>query len=75
VTTEGGATGRAVVPHPLVAMIARAERDAAAFGAALGLDALAAERARPKRPKAGRPPGSTPLADLAPASKRLRALK
>lgn len=38
VMAEGGATGRALVPHPLIAMIANAERDAARFSAALGLD-------------------------------------
>jgi hypothetical protein len=30
-TTEGGATGRAVVPHPLVKMMAEADRDADRF--------------------------------------------
>ena len=32
---EGGATGRALVPHPLVKMLAEAERDADRFGRVL----------------------------------------
>lgn len=35
---KGGATGKADVPHPLIRMIAEAERDAAKFGSMLGLD-------------------------------------
>jgi hypothetical protein len=34
-TTEGGATGRAVVPHPLVKMLAEAERDCDRFERAI----------------------------------------
>lgn len=50
---QGGATGSAVVPHPLVRIVAEAERDAARFGAALGLDPqsrkkLGAAKGRPQ---------------------------
>ena len=34
-TTQGGATGRALVPHPLVKMLAEAERDADRYSRAL----------------------------------------
>jgi hypothetical protein len=35
-TAEGGATGRALVPHPLVKMLQEARRDVDRFRAALG---------------------------------------
>jgi phage terminase small subunit len=47
---EGGATGQAVVPHPLIAMIANAERDAARFAATLGLDPVSVGKTVQRKP-------------------------
>ena len=66
--TALGSTGQ-LVAHPLVAVAQRQDAEAHKFGMALGVEPTG------KRAKAGRPTGSAPLADLAPASKRLRALK
>lgn len=52
-TASGGATGGATVPHPLVAMIRDAEKDAAKFWSEL----------TPKRTTAGRPVGSASAPD------------
>lgn len=54
-TTEGGATGRAIVEHPLLSAIDKAEKTAAQFGKAIGLE-----------PGAGRSPGRPKGASSAP---------
>jgi len=63
--TEGGATGRAVVPHPLVKMLAEAD----ALCDRLGKSAA-------RRPSAGRPQGteSAPDRTAAPPRVRLKAV-
>lgn len=57
-TTLGGATGRSAVPHPLIKMIAEAERDAARFGEQLGLDPQSRQKLGAGR---GRPQERVPL--------------
>lgn len=70
--SKGGATGRVLMAHPLVEMIAHAERNAARFGRELGLDpmsrkSLGAIRGRPQErvpphwPRNGEPPKVVPL--------------
>lgn len=68
---RGGTTGKVLGPHPLIEVIRTAERDAAKFGAALGLDlkshrALGSLRGRPQervpmRPAGGEPPKVVPI--------------
>lgn len=56
IISQGGATGRATVEHPLIGAIARAERDAASFGSKLGLE--------PQTKRApGRPAGASSAPD------------
>lgn len=43
-TTLGGSTGKAIMAHPLLGAMRDAEKDAAAAGAALGLDEASASR-------------------------------
>ena len=64
-TGFGGATGKAKVPHPLVAMIREAERDAARAWDELGL--------KPSRAQ-GRPVGAASAPDRA-APPKLRSVK
>lgn len=70
ILTKGGTTGNVVVAHPLVAMLAESERNAARFGGYLGLDPrsakqLGALRGRPQERvpmrKQGEPPKVVPL--------------
>jgi len=63
-TTEGGATGRAMVVHPLLTEIQAAELRADRF----------MERVLQKR-KVGRPAGSTTAPDRAQPSSRIRSVK
>ena len=64
-TTLGGATGQSVVPHPLVTMLARAERDANMFLRVL----------KPRQP-VGRPVGNATAPDRAPRARgRLKAVE
>ena len=65
-TDLGGATGRTLVAHPLVAMIREAEKDAAKFWDDLGL--------KPARAQ-GRPVGSASAPDRAAAPPKLRSVK
>ncbi|MFN0092909.1 MAG: P27 family phage terminase small subunit [Acidimicrobiales bacterium] len=67
VTTEGGATGSAVVPHPLVGMIETAERRASDTLARLLLEPKAARAGS----KGGRPVGASSAPDRRPAPPRL----
>jgi hypothetical protein len=60
--TEGGATGRALVPHPLVKMLAEAERDADRFARVL------------RKTHAGPAQTAVPRLGKSPAQK-LRAVK
>lgn len=74
VTAQGGATGQALVPHPLVKMLGEAERDAARFGAVLGLDP---QSRRQLGAQAGRPQEQVPprgASEPARARDRLRAV-
>lgn len=61
-TTEGGATGRALVPHPLVKMLQEARRDVDRFARAL------------RRRHSGPVPSAVPGIVPSPAAK-LRAVK
>lgn len=61
-TALGGATGTAQVPHPLIAQIAVARREAAQLGAALGLDPLGRWKMQ-RRTGAGRPAGAASAPD------------
>ncbi len=56
-TAEGSM--RQPIPHPLVKMIADADRDAAKYAAAVGLDAGALQ----KKGRSGRPVGATSAPD------------
>ncbi len=58
---EGGATGRAIVPHPLIAMIREADASCDRLSNAL------------KVAQKGRPVGSASAADRAPAPFELKA--
>lgn len=62
-TTEGGATGRAMVPHPLVRMLQEARRDVDRFG-----------RAAKAHAHRGPVPSAVPGIVASPAAK-LRAVK
>lgn len=62
-----GSMGQASA-HPMVAVVLKAEAEAARYGLALGV-----EPEKAKKP-VGRPKGSASLQDLAPSSKRLRAV-
>ena len=73
--TLGGATGSASVPHPLLAQIALARREAAQLASLLGMDPLGRLKlARHVGP--GRPPGAASAPDRAagPPRRRLRAV-
>lgn len=67
--SEGGATGRVLIAHPLIEMLTHAERNAARFGRELGLDpqsrkTLGAIKGRPQErvpPRVGEPPKLVPL--------------
>jgi Phage terminase, small subunit len=73
--TFGGATGHSPVAHPLIAQIIATRREAAEFGAALGLDP--ASRLRLSRStRGGRPAGAASAADrVMPPMRTLRGLK
>ena len=64
-TTTGGATGRAIVEHPILSSIDKAERSAAHFAAKIGLE-VAGGRS-PGRPKGA---SSAPDRDRAAQSER-----
>lgn len=74
-TTLGGATGSAEVPHPLVAQVAVARREAAQMGALLGLDPRGRQRLS-RRVGAGRPAGAASAPDRAtpPPVRTLRSV-
>lgn len=67
----GGATGKAVVAHPLLGELRRTQAAAAALGSALGLDPRGHHSIEPAR--RGRPPGEDPLAAL--GGPRLKAVR
>jgi phage terminase small subunit len=71
----GGATGQAQVPHPLLAQIAQARREAAQLGTLLGLDPAGRMRLS-RHVGAGRPPGAASAADriVEPPRRRLRSV-
>ena len=76
-TALGGATGNAQVPHPLVAQIAIARREAAQLASLLGLDPLGRLKLA-RHIGAGRPPGAASAPDRAatgPPRRRLRAVE
>lgn len=76
-TTLGGATGTAQVPHPLIAQIAVARREAALLGGMLGLDPRG-RHVLSRRVGAGRPPGAASAPDrvaAAPPRRQLRAVE
>ena len=68
-TTHGGATGAAIVPHPLVAMIGAAEKQAHELGTSLG---LTPDGLRKVKPRAGRPREIVPAL---PSAQRVRRVK
>jgi Phage terminase, small subunit len=72
----GGATGSAHVPHPLLAQIALARREAAQLATLLGLDPTGRLRLA-RHIAAGRPPGAASAPDRAagPPRRRLRAVE
>lgn len=59
------------IPHPLVKMIADADREAARYSSAIGLDPAVKVPGR----KPGRPAGSSSAPDRAAAPPKLRAVK
>src|SRR5437660_1986393 len=75
-TALGGATGSAQVPHPLLAQIALARRQAAELATLLGLDRTGRLRLA-RHIGAGRPPGAASAADrvAGPPRRRLRAVE
>jgi len=74
-TALGGATGSAQVPHPLIAEIASARREAAHAGSLLGLDPQS-RRKLAMRVAGGRPQGAASAADRAapPLRRTLRSV-
>jgi hypothetical protein len=72
----GGATGSAPVPHPLLAQIALARREAATLGSLLGMDPMGRMKLS-RHIGAGRPPGAASAADRTggPPRRRLRAVE
>ena len=76
-TTLGGATGTAQVPHPLIAQVAVARREAALLGGVLGLDPRG-RHVLSRRVGAGRPAGAASAPDrvaAAPPRRQLRAVE
>jgi len=74
-TGLGGATGQASVPHPLLAQMLAARKQAAELGDVLGLDPQARRRLS-RRTGAGRPPGAASAQDRAPSPRRtLRSVR
>ena len=76
-TAPGGATGTAPVPHPLIAQLTAARREAATLASALGLDPVGRMRLA-RHLVAGRPPGAASAPDRAvtgPPRRRLRAVE
>lgn len=73
----GGATGTAQVPHPLLAQIALARREAAQLASLLGMDPTGRMKLS-RHVGAGRPPGAASAPDRAaagPPRRRLRAVE
>lgn len=75
-TALGGATGTAQVPHPLLAQIAVARREASQLATLLGMDPLGRMKLS-RHIGAGRPPGAASAPDRAagPPRRRLRAVE
>ena len=67
--TTGGATGLAIVPHPLVGMIGQAEKQTHELASSLG---LTPDGLRKVKPKMGRPKEIVPQL---PAAQRVRRVK